>query len=206
MELSLQDISMSATSEMFRQPTSKDSTKCTSLPESASGATPSGRPDGTTVERSGRRLVHANLSPRQAADAGLLTSGTYGRRPIISSSSEVLTLLLANKFKAETASLGSTLYGMTWKDLVLPSARSISLLRASARRTSANGFYWMGHSALCRLGTFDGYAEEGVSSQCEPGRSGLSRNLADAFGEQQRSPATRRQTRPGAGLREELAA
>jgi hypothetical protein len=39
-----------------------------------------------------------------------------------------------------TDTIGSTLYAMTWKARHTPSGRSIFALRASARRTSGNGF------------------------------------------------------------------
>tara|TARA_R110002126_G_scaffold2586_4_gene14484 strand:+ start:2034 stop:2714 length:681 start_codon:yes stop_codon:yes gene_type:complete len=46
---------------------------------------------------------------------------------------------LANKLQARTASLGSTLYTLTWKARSTPSGRSIPALRASARRISDSG-------------------------------------------------------------------
>lgn len=67
-----------------------------------------------------------------------MTSGTYGPPRSISSTPSDLSELLANKLRARTASLGSTLYTLTWKARVTPSGRSIYALRASARRTSDN--------------------------------------------------------------------
>lgn len=68
-----------------------------------------------------------------------MTSGTSGRIGIISSSSANLSSSLASRLRQRTASLGSTLYTLTWKQRVTPSGLSISALRASARRTSGSG-------------------------------------------------------------------
>ena len=68
---------------------------------------------------------------------GLLTSGTYGPPSTISSNSAALASYLASRLRARTASLGSTLYTLTWKGRATPTGRSICALRASVRRTSA---------------------------------------------------------------------
>ena len=88
--------------------------------------------------QSGREAAHANLSARQAKAAGLLTSGTFGQHSTISSASARLQSSLASRLQARTASDGSTLYRLTWKDRATPAGRLISALRASALRTSGN--------------------------------------------------------------------
>ena len=125
---------------MFDQMTLPITHNATSLPGSAFGVTPSDKQDGPTIAQSGQAPARANLSARQAKEAGLLTSGTYGRRGFGSSESEDLARSLANKLRAVTDTIGSTLYAMTWKARRTPSGRSIFALRASAHRTSANGF------------------------------------------------------------------
>ena len=90
-----------------------------------------------TVE-SGPEAVRANLSARQAKEAGLMTSGTYGPRSSILSKSAVLQRFLENKLRRKTASLGSTLYRLTWKERITPSGRAIFALRASVLRTSVS--------------------------------------------------------------------
>lgn len=65
-------------------------------------------------------------------------SGTCGPRPTTSSAHSTLGQSLANRWQAKTASLGSILFKMTWKERATPSGRLISALRASARTTSAN--------------------------------------------------------------------
>jgi len=125
---------------MFNQMTLPITHNATSSPGSACGVTPSDKQDGPTIGRSGRDPALANLSARQAAEQGLLTSGTYGLRGFGSSESESLSRSLANRLRAVTDTIGSTLYAMTWKARHTPSGRSIYALRASARRTSGNGF------------------------------------------------------------------
>ncbi len=65
-----------------------------------------------------------------------MTSGTYGRTGTISSESAALRTSLESRLRARTASVGSTLFNLTWKERLTPSGRSICALRASARRTS----------------------------------------------------------------------
>ncbi len=124
---------------MFPLPTSPGSLNAISSPGSAYGPTPSGAPDGPMIGPYGPPPALANLSPRQAKEMGLLTSGTYGRRSSISSESAALGRSLANRLARTTALLGSTMFGLTWKERVTPWGLRISALRASALRTSGNG-------------------------------------------------------------------
>lgn len=107
--------------------------------DSAAGPTPLALPAGATG-RSGPGPVPASLSPRQAKEAGSLTSGTYGPPGTISSASAALQSSLASRLAARTATLGSTLFKLTWKVWVTPAGRSFSLLRASARPTDGTGY------------------------------------------------------------------
>lgn len=84
------------------------------------------------TEKFGPEVALASLSARQAEQAGLLTSGTYGRTGTISSNSAALQSSLASKSLAKTVSVGTILYRLTWKERVTPSGRSIFALRASA--------------------------------------------------------------------------
>ena len=70
---------------MYDRATSTDIPSATSSPESGSGHTPSGSADGPTTDPSGQDLARASLSPRRAAEAGSLTSGTYGQSGLSSS-------------------------------------------------------------------------------------------------------------------------
>jgi len=129
---------MSVQLSMFGPETSEATRNATSSPASASGATPCGSPDGPTTVRYGPGVARANLSPSQAEALGLLTSGTFGRTGTISSHSAALQSSLVNRLRARTASLGSTLYRLTWKARVTPAGRSIYALRASARPISVS--------------------------------------------------------------------
>jgi hypothetical protein len=93
-------------------------------------------PVGLIIDQSGPAPVPANLSARQAKEAGLMTSGTFGPPSSTSSASAALQSFLENRLRASTQMLGSTLYKLTWKAWVTPSGRSRSRLRASAHRIS----------------------------------------------------------------------
>lgn len=111
-----------------------------SSPVSASGVTPFAAPVGPTLARSGQDHAPANLSARQAREKGLLTSGIYGPRSTISFASAALQSFLESRLQAVTASLGSTLYKLTWKQRATPAGRLIPALRASVLRTSGRDF------------------------------------------------------------------
>lgn len=106
---------------------------------SASGPTLYDELVGPTTVPCGQEAALASLSVRQAAELGLLTSGTYGQPGTISSASSALQSSLVSKLQARTASAGSTLYKLTWKERTTPAGRSIFALRASALPTSAKG-------------------------------------------------------------------
>lgn len=116
--------------------TSKASFNATGLPGSEYGPTLSEWLDGRTRDLFGREVVRANLSPRQAKELGLMTSGTSGLRGTGSSASADLQSSLENKLRARLSSLGSTLYRLTWSDWTTPSGRSLSRQRASTLRSS----------------------------------------------------------------------
>ena len=125
---------------MFYQASLFSTPNATSSPESGSGATPCDKQDGQMTGQSGQEVALVNLSARQAKEQGLLTSGIYGLHSTGSSASVNLMLFLASKLRARTASIGSTLFGLTWKQRTTPSGRSICALRASALRTSGSDY------------------------------------------------------------------
>jgi hypothetical protein len=108
-------------------------------PVSAPGATPCAWQDGPTTGPFGRDPAPASPSPRLAKVLGLLTSGTYGPRSTGSSASAALQSSLESRLRQRTASAGSTLYRLTWKDRGTPQGLPICALRASALRTSDSG-------------------------------------------------------------------
>ena len=92
------------------------------------------------IGRYGLDHVLASLSPRQAKAAGLMMSGICGPLGTTSSTSATLQSCLANRLRAKTDSVGSTLFSLTWKFRATPLGRQICALRASVLRTSGNGF------------------------------------------------------------------
>ncbi len=114
-------------------------TSAISLPESASGRTRFDAPAGPMTDLFGPVPVRANLSPRQAKELGLTTSGTSGLRGTGSSASAYLQSSLENRLRAALSTTGSTLYKLTWKRWTTPMGVSRFRLRASAPRTSGTG-------------------------------------------------------------------
>lgn len=112
----------------------------TSSPASAGGVMRYDLQAGRTTDQSGPAPALANLSARQAKEAGRMMSGTYGPRSTTSSRSFGLQSFLASRLRAGMASIGSTLYRLTWKERITPSGRPICALRASVLRISGNGF------------------------------------------------------------------
>jgi hypothetical protein len=136
------------------------------LQASASGATRSVKPVGPTTAPSGPDPALASLSARQAKAQGLMTSGTYGHTSTGSSRSAALQSSLASRLQARTASLGSTLYKLTWKERATPSGRSIPALRASARPTSDKGSIGLEHGWATPRST-DGDKGSRTAAGCE---------------------------------------
>lgn len=124
---------------MFDQTTSSPTPNAISSPASGCGPTLFAAPAGQMIDLFGPVPVLANLSPRQARELGLMTSGTSGRTSIGSSASASLQSSLESRLRAKTQTLGSTLYRLTWKPWRTPSGLSRSRLRVSVLRTSATG-------------------------------------------------------------------
>ena len=118
--------------------TSRDTRSATSSPGSASGPMLSGSPDGPTTGPSGLAPAPASHSAPPEKRPDLPTSATSGPRFTCSSMSAALQSSLENRLRARTASLGLTLYSLTWKHRATPLGRQICALRASAPRTSAS--------------------------------------------------------------------
>jgi hypothetical protein len=102
------------------------------------GHTPSALRGGPTIAPSGPAPAPASRSAPRARARGSTTSVTSGPSSIGSSPSAALQSSLESRLRARTASLGSTLYSLTWKHRATPSGRQICALRASAPRISAS--------------------------------------------------------------------
>jgi hypothetical protein len=124
---------------MLPQMSCEASLSATSSQVSGSGHTPYDPQGGPMIAPFGREAARASLSARQVAKAGLMMSGTCGRTGITSSASASLQSSLESRLRAKTASVGSTLYQLTWKPRATPLGRQICALRASVRRTLGSG-------------------------------------------------------------------
>ena len=105
---------------------------------SASGAMRYVNQDGLTVDLFGRVVAHASRSAPQATKKEPPTSAISGPSGSISSASAALQLSLVNKLKQQLDTAGLTLFKLTWKEKTTPAGRLVSLLRASALRTSGS--------------------------------------------------------------------
>ena len=123
---------------MLNPPTLQATPSAISLLVLESGAMRYVNQDGLTVDLFGRVVAHASPSAPQATKKEPPTYATCGPSGSISSASAALTLSLESKLKQRLSTAGSTLFKLTWKVKATPAGRSVSLLRASARRTSGN--------------------------------------------------------------------
>lgn len=96
--------------------------------------------DGRIASPSGQDHAHANLSPRQAKERGLLMSATCGPLSSGTSSSAALQLSLESRLRARMDVNGSPEYALTWKTWDMLLGPPICALRASARRISGNDY------------------------------------------------------------------
>ncbi len=124
---------------MFTPTTSGHTPNATSSQALVFGPTPYAPQAGQMTDLFGLVPVLANLSPRQAKELGLMTSGTCGLTSTGSFKSAALQQSLESRLRASLQGLGSTLYPQTWKPWTTPSERALSRLRASVRRTSETG-------------------------------------------------------------------
>ena len=118
------------------QTTCENSPNVTSSPASADGRSPCGSPAGQTTAPSGPALAPASHSAQQDDVVASPTSATCGPSGSASSRSAALQSCLASRLRARMASLGSTLFTLTWKERTTPSGRPICALRGSALPTS----------------------------------------------------------------------
>jgi hypothetical protein len=115
-----------------------DMFSATSSPASASGVTHSAAPGGPTIDPSGPPASLVSPLALRAVTVGFPTQDTSGQFSTHCASPSDLSLQLASRLRAKTASLGSTLYRLTWKHRATPSGRLICALRASVLRISAS--------------------------------------------------------------------
>ncbi len=171
---------MNDPSSKFSPPTSQATPSATSLRASESGPTHSVLPDGMIRGLFGPVPALASRSQAQASAKVPATSDTCGPTCSDSSKPADLSSALASRLQALTASLGSTLYKLTWKLRTTPAGRSIPALRASVRRTSdSDSTGWPTPTTHDAKGTdYNRYTEAGKGE----GRSAALQDLAQMAG------------------------
>lgn len=110
-----------------------------SLQASASGHMHYVQQDGLIADQCGQEAALASLSPKQAKEKHLMTSGTYGRLGTISLESANLQSSLVSRLRLRLPLDGLTSYKVIWKEKATPAGRLISVLRGSVLRTSGKG-------------------------------------------------------------------
>lgn len=127
--------SIDAASPTSRQQTSLDLDNGTFSPASADGATHSDLPESLTTPTSGPAPVRVSPSRPRARGAERATLDIFGRHGSHSSVSVALQSSLESRLRVPMDSCGSTLFSLTWNDVVTPSGRRILARLASVRRT-----------------------------------------------------------------------
>src|ERR1043166_2135866 len=105
---------MNEVSKTLEQQTLLDSRNAISSLESESGAMLLETPDGQTMLAFGQGVALASHSVRAGSGEASRISVISGPHGSGSSKSVALTLSLANRLRAKTDSLGSTLFRLTW--------------------------------------------------------------------------------------------
>lgn len=130
---------MSEASATCNRATSRGECSATSSPASASGPTRSDSQAGQMTFPFGPAPVPASHSPAPDDEQASPTSATSGLFGSSSSASAALQSSLESRLRARMASLGSTLFRLTWKERATPSGRRICARRGSVLRTSDSG-------------------------------------------------------------------
>ena len=107
--------------------------------ESQDGASPSGLPDGPTIDPCGPDPVRVSRFRAQESGKALPTKDTSGPLFNNSSPSADLQRSLENRLRAKMDGSGCPLFDMIWSHWDMPAGPPICRLRASGRRTSGSG-------------------------------------------------------------------
>jgi hypothetical protein len=150
---------------MSKPTTSEGILNATSSPASASGATHCGSQDGQMIDPFGLDPAPASRSVQPEKEQEPPTSAICGLNGSVSSASAALTLSLVSRLKQRSATAGSTLFELTWKESATPSQRPVSLLRASVRRISDNDCGWGGVGGRLPLGRMGNNNNKGLEGQ-----------------------------------------
>ncbi len=131
---------MSDRSETSNPPMSRATDSAISSAELEFGLEHCEMPAGPTTSTCGVEVVLAAPGRKRDRSVASPTSSISGPSGTDSSLPVDPLSSLVSRYRARTASLGSTLFSLTWKERTTPSGRSIPAQRGSARRTSDSGF------------------------------------------------------------------
>ena len=120
--------------------TSRDTDKFISSRESEDGLSPSDSRDGLTTDPSGQEAVPVSRFRALDNEKDMPTNAISGPLFNLSSPSADLQWSLESRLQAAMGESGSPLYALTWSHWDMPAGLPICRLRASARRTSGNGY------------------------------------------------------------------
>ena len=152
---------------MSKQPTSKATSSVTSSLESEDGRLRFGWRDGRKIGQSGQDHVPVSRFRARGSEKAMPINDTCGPLFNASSPSAGLQQSLGSRLRARMDVNGSPLYALTWSEWDMPAGVRISRLRASARRTSGNGFGgWQTPT------TRDGKGQSGKGNRTRRGRNG----------------------------------
>lgn len=127
---------MSARSQTSSLPMLPGLDSDTSSLASGDGATRSDSQEFQTTPTSGQGVARASRSPKRARAAASTTLDIFGPRGLHSSRSAALQSSLESRLRDRMASLGSTMFSLTWRDAVTPAGRRLLVRAASPRRTA----------------------------------------------------------------------
>jgi len=152
-------------SPTYDPPTSTGLTSATSSPGSGDGPSPSGSQDGQTHAQCGLGVAPASPSPSPESRAERPTSAISGQFGKGSSASAGLQSSLASRLRLRSATAGSTLWRLTWKDKATPSGRPYSQQQAQELPTGETGCIGWGTPTAGDKGSYSGPIKSRLGSE-----------------------------------------
>jgi hypothetical protein len=147
------------------QPTSTGTDSATSSQGSGDGPSRSGSQDGQTPAQCGAEAAPASPSPSQGSGPEPQTSGISGQFGSGSSASAGLQSSLASRLRLRSATAGSTLWRLTWKDKATPSGRPYSQQQAQERPTGETDCIGWGTPTAGDKGSYTGPIKSRLGSE-----------------------------------------
>jgi hypothetical protein len=156
---------MNDPSQTYSPPTFEDIHNVTSSPESADGATRSDSLAGPTTPPAGLEAALVRASRRPEKVRALMTLATSGHYGAASSESAALQSSLESRLRLRSATAGSTLWRLTWKDKATPSGRPYSQQQAQERPTGETDCIGWGTPMAGDKGSYTGPIKSRLGSE-----------------------------------------